>query len=340
MLLIIIIIIFIQRVKPIFFLESKEPFRDFNDTINILKIQKNNWVKYLNENAVEVDISTFTSKRTKDFDNPFYNFIVTMPYYFIDGFNGMKYETIKEKRKEKRSSGQMHQDDLVYIAKVSNDYKIIYYETLAFVEKVYNEDADSDDDDDYDYDDALFEHMSSIRKKKPKTYLRVKCTQKMSQYDFNVLNNEIKRMKDRHWICIHVMSFGAVKKEYNALISPKPTFLNEILTTGKYDNIKNTMLYRKNDSKALEITRAIAQQHNLNMSQSTILEKVWDQKMSLIHGPPGTGKTTMILALIHRQLQVYKTKGEKTKILICAPSNYACDEIYRRLENGNYLISI
>lgn len=46
----------------------------------------------------------------------------------------------------------------------------------------------------------------------------------------------------------------------------------------------------------------------------------------IIHGPPGTGKTTTIVALIRSLLQVEK------RILVCAPSNNAVDLLVRKLD--------
>lgn len=47
--------------------------------------------------------------------------------------------------------------------------------------------------------------------------------------------------------------------------------------------------------------------------------------VALIHGPPGTGKTTAVVELIRRAVQ----RGEK--VLACAPSNLAVDNIFERL---------
>ena len=46
---------------------------------------------------------------------------------------------------------------------------------------------------------------------------------------------------------------------------------------------------------------------------------------SFIHGPPGTGKTTTIVELILQCVM----RGEK--VLVCAPSNVAVDNIVQRL---------
>ena len=50
------------------------------------------------------------------------------------------------------------------------------------------------------------------------------------------------------------------------------------------------------------------------------------QDIGMIHGPPGTGKTTTVVELI---LQTVKL--QKSKVLACAPSNIAVDNIIERL---------
>jgi senataxin len=63
--------------------------------------------------------------------------------------------------------------------------------------------------------------------------------------------------------------------------------------------------------------------------------------MALIDRPPGTGKTKTISGLVGKFLSERRTpiptdgqKAIKPKLLVCAPSNAAIDEVCKRLLNG------
>jgi hypothetical protein len=58
---------------------------------------------------------------------------------------------------------------------------------------------------------------------------------------------------------------------------------------------------------------------------------------TLIQGPPGTGKTSTLLALLLALVKSARNSGENARILVCAPSNAAIDEIAWRLHNGQNL---
>ncbi|MBT8233212.1 MAG: AAA family ATPase [Bacteroidia bacterium] len=71
----------------------------------------------------------------------------------------------------------------------------------------------------------------------------------------------------------------------------------------------------------------VHQPTHLNESQNNALKNIcYSDQMSIIHGPPGTGKTTTLVALIKEI-----AKSEK-KILVCAPSNNAVDLLATQLD--------
>ena len=65
---------------------------------------------------------------------------------------------------------------------------------------------------------------------------------------------------------------------------------------------------------------------NLDKTQKKAVEFVLKQKeLAIIHGPPGTGKTTTVVEVI------LQTICSGKKVLVCAPSNVAVDNIHERL---------
>ena len=62
-----------------------------------------------------------------------------------------------------------------------------------------------------------------------------------------------------------------------------------------------------------------------DMQRQAVQFALAGRDVALIHGPPGTGKTTAVVELIRRAIR----RGEK--VLACAPSNLAVDNIFERL---------
>lgn len=64
---------------------------------------------------------------------------------------------------------------------------------------------------------------------------------------------------------------------------------------------------------------------NLNQSQKNAIAFAMDSPISIIHGPPGTGKTYTLIELINQLVE------KKEKVLVCGPSNISVDTILERL---------
>jgi len=270
-----------------------------------------------------------------------------MPYYFLSGYDGMDFIQSGTKHKEQRSSGEIKWNDLLYLAKISDDFKTIYFDTLMFYRKSdsivndYDESTfslDSSDFDDDDDDDDFIKKMRSLNLGNtisPDDKLNIICMTCISSEKIDRLQYEIIRERGQ-WICIHIMSFGAIIKEYrilNYLVENSSLPICKIITSGKIDPaINKSIIYYGPEYK--NITKNVINDYKLNESQACALCKVKGRAISLIHGPPGTGKTSVLVAIIDRELQYNILTGNESKILVCAPSNYACDEIIRRLKKG------
>lgn len=67
---------------------------------------------------------------------------------------------------------------------------------------------------------------------------------------------------------------------------------------------------------------------SLNSSQQEALRKVLEaQDVAIIHGPPGTGKTTTLVQAIKQTVAIEK------QVLVCAPSNAAVDLLVEKLSD-------
>lgn len=66
----------------------------------------------------------------------------------------------------------------------------------------------------------------------------------------------------------------------------------------------------------------------LNVSQQQAVNEIlWAKDVAVVHGPPGTGKTTTLVEAI------YETLRRETQVLVCAQSNMAVDWIAEKLSD-------
>ncbi|XP_064637243.1 DNA-binding protein SMUBP-2-like isoform X2 [Lineus longissimus] len=75
---------------------------------------------------------------------------------------------------------------------------------------------------------------------------------------------------------------------------------------------------------------------NLDASQREAVKFALNQSdVAIIHGPPGTGKTTTVIEIIRQAISL------KMKVLACAPSNIAVDNLVERLgEKGSRIVRL
>ncbi|CUA67598.1 Helicase SEN1 [Rhizoctonia solani] len=118
------------------------------------------------------------------------------------------------------------------------------------------------------------------------------------------------------------------------------------LTTAEYydliDEVMSATSARPNPPSELRIQEAM-RAHRLNEPQAKAISASLSTKgFSLIQGPPGTGKTSTICGLagsfVSTARAALAASGDKEKdkrrLLICAPSNAAIDEVTKRLADG------
>ncbi len=73
--------------------------------------------------------------------------------------------------------------------------------------------------------------------------------------------------------------------------------------------------------------------HLNNVQQQALNQALTAHELMIVHGPPGTGKTTTLIEVINNLLQTEK------QVLVCAPSNAAVDLLAERLNaSGTYVV--
>jgi len=98
------------------------------------------------------------------------------------------------------------------------------------------------------------------------------------------------------------------------------------LSEEQYDKEIIQILFNDSQPSKCENVSFTPLDHSLNSSQIDAVSFALGSKdIALIHGPPGTGKTTTIVEYIRQAIL------RNEKILVCAPSNVAVDNIAEKL---------
>ncbi|EEP79670.1 conserved hypothetical protein [Uncinocarpus reesii 1704] len=139
---------------------------------------------------------------------------------------------------------------------------------------------------------------------------------------------------------IRISSLTPLEREYGALMALRYYDLSDEIIRAKPSPILNY---------SAEAVKNILNTYNLNLAQSKAVKSAIDNDaFTLIQGPPGSGKTKTIVALVGALLSNTLSEhriapprpGDKTarsmakKLLVCAPSNAAVDELVMRFKEG------
>lgn len=99
--------------------------------------------------------------------------------------------------------------------------------------------------------------------------------------------------------------------------------MNEVINVqkGRLKELRDTLLgYRKQSFLSRPNVHSVSLNESQNEALRTIVEA---EDIAVIHGPPGTGKTTTIIE------SMIALKKEQQKMLVCAPSNAAVDHLVK-----------
>ena len=142
-----------------------------------------------------------------------------------------------------------------------------------------------------------------------------------------------------------VMSITPLEREYGALLGLKYYDLCDEITKAKPSPL---LKYRE------EQVSPLVTNYKVNVAQARAIRSAIDNDaFTLIQGPPGSGKTKTIVAIVgallstsfsDRGVTIQRPSGAEAtsrqapplakKLLVCAPSNAAVDELVMRFKNG------
>ncbi|CAO3630759.1 unnamed protein product [Cunninghamella blakesleeana] len=171
---------------------------------------------------------------------------------------------------------------------------------------------------------SFFAKVISVSQRKNKGDVTVRCYFPSDR--IRVLNSLSPKSK---WQVIKVTSLSTVQREYSALYGLEHfELMDDIL------NPHPTPMPALNQQAIDKCIKT----YDVNLPQASAIVGALQKKkgFTLIQGPPGTGKTKTILGMIVTlldQRSILK-KGTAGKLLVCAPSNAAVDEIAKRLKDG------
>ncbi|KAG8898400.1 DEAD-box type RNA helicase, partial [Tulasnella sp. 403] len=190
---------------------------------------------------------------------------------------------------------------------------------------------------DYDHEGDDPPDMASLRLRSVKNY-RANASGTAASVRCLPPSQELGLHSGTRWTLVKVFSLSTVHREYAGLLSlPYLDLADEIL---KPRPAKLPVISRDRIQKAVK-------SFGVNEPQAEAILGAFEiQGFALIQGPPGTGKTSTICGIAGHFLSTRTSgvtaikpgegpqKSYPKKLLICAPSNAAIDEVARRLHEG------
>ncbi|KAJ5194490.1 Zinc finger CCHC-type [Penicillium cf. griseofulvum] len=177
----------------------------------------------------------------------------------------------------------------------------------------------------------------------------------MGEGDLVLFSNSSKLTTDPtapHVLARFLSSFGPGTEAWGAKITsltPVEREYGALMALQYYDLCEEIVMAKPSPLLTYSDTRLqpIMDNYSINRAQARAIKSAVDNDaFTLIQGPPGSGKTKTIIALVGSLLsdvigkQVIKVNGAPArnalskKLLLCAPSNAAVDELVMRLKEG------
>ena len=121
-------------------------------------------------------------------------------------------------------------------------------------------------------------------------------------------------------ISLLVRSFVSTANETSHVLTPSPP------TNVATASLKPAQ--DAGDTLANGVSPGTKKRKSFNSSQEKAITAALTQRLTLIHGPPGTGKTSVACEIVHR---VLRSLGKNEYVLVTAETNMAVDNLTRRL---------
>uniref|UniRef100_A0A6I8P6J3 Senataxin n=1 Tax=Ornithorhynchus anatinus TaxID=9258 RepID=A0A6I8P6J3_ORNAN len=139
--------------------------------------------------------------------------------------------------------------------------------------------------------------------------------------------------------CTIISSLVTTQRKFRALLSLSRSPLASTIIN------PNVSDFCPRDSVKAAPEKTVAYLKDFNEDQKKAIETAYSMviphpslpRICLIHGPPGTGKSRTIIGLLHRILnevqpaQNLNAKIKRNRVLVCAPSNAAIDELMKKI---------